>query len=134
MFWRPCDLRIVDIGSVSATMNYEIECLRTTIIFVCTGSIGHRVYPVFFFPITILTVTTPCKLPSLKSYSSANASFLEVVAVNDPFMDLEYMVYMLKYDSVHKMYPGTVEKGENALIVDGKKISIFAEKDPASIP
>ena len=59
---------------------------------------------------------------------------LEVVAVNDPFMDLEYMVYMLKYDSVHKMYPGTVEKGENALIVDGKKISIFAEKDPASIP
>jgi glyceraldehyde 3-phosphate dehydrogenase len=59
---------------------------------------------------------------------------VEVVAVNDPFMDLEYMVYMLKYDSVHKMYPGTVEKGEGALIVDGKKISIFAEKDPASIP
>ena len=82
----------------------------------------------------ILTVTNPCKLPSLKSYSSANASFLEVVAVNDPFMDLEYMVYMLKYDSVHKMYPGTVEKGDKALIVDGKKISIFAEKDPASIP
>ena len=82
----------------------------------------------------ILTVTTPCKLPRLKSYSSANASFLEVVAVNDPFMDLEYMVYMLKYDSVHKMYPGTVEKGENALIVDGKKVTIFAEKDPKSIP
>jgi glyceraldehyde 3-phosphate dehydrogenase len=59
---------------------------------------------------------------------------VEVVAVNDPFMDLEYMVYMLKYDSVHKMYPGTVEKGEGCLIVDGKKISIFAEKDPASIP
>ena len=54
--------------------------------------------------------------------------------MNDPFMDLEYMVYMLKYDSVHKMYPGTVEKGDKALIVDGKKISIFAEKDPASIP
>ena len=82
----------------------------------------------------ILTVTTPCKLPRLKSCSSAKASFLEVVAVNDPFMDLEYMVYMLKYDSVHKMYPGTVEKGDKALIVDGKKISIFAEKDPASIP
>ena len=73
-------------------------------------------------------------MPSLKSYSSANTRFLEVVAVNDPFMDLEYMVYMLKYDSVHKMYPGTVEKGDKALIVDGKKISIFAEKDPASIP
>jgi len=58
----------------------------------------------------------------------------EVVAVNDPFMDLEYMVYMLKYDSVHKMYPGTVEKGEGCLIVDGKTVKIFAYKDPASIP
>jgi len=59
---------------------------------------------------------------------------VEVVAVNDPFMDLEYMVYMLKYDSVHKMYPGTVEKGEGSLIVDGKTVQIFTEKDPASIP
>jgi glyceraldehyde 3-phosphate dehydrogenase len=59
---------------------------------------------------------------------------VEVVAVNDPFMDLEYMVYMLKYDSVHGMYPGTVEKGEGCLIVDGKTVTIFAEKDPASIP
>ena len=113
----------MDIGSVSATMNYEIECLRTTIMFVCTGSIRHLVSDYHFDG-----------NDSLKSYSSANASFLEVVAVNDPFMDLEYMVYMLKYDSVHKMYPGTVEKGDKALIVDGKKISIFAEKDPASIP
>jgi len=59
---------------------------------------------------------------------------VEVVAVNDPFMDLEYMVYMLKYDSVHKQYPGTVEKGDGCLIVDGKTVKIFAEKDPASIP
>merc|ERR1712118_288219 len=58
----------------------------------------------------------------------------EVVAVNDPFMDLEYMVYMLKYDSVHKMYPGTVEKGQGCLIVDGKTVKIFTDKDPASIP
>jgi len=59
---------------------------------------------------------------------------VQVVAVNDPFMDLEYMVYMLKYDSVHKQYPGTVEKGDGCLIVDGKTVKIFAEKDPASIP
>jgi glyceraldehyde 3-phosphate dehydrogenase len=59
---------------------------------------------------------------------------VEVVAVNDPFMDLEYMVYMLKYDSVHGGYKGTVEKGEGALIVDGKTISIFTDKDPAAIP
>jgi len=59
---------------------------------------------------------------------------VEVVAVNDPFMDLEYMVYMLKYDSTHGKYPGTVEKGEKSLIVDGKTVQIFAEKDPKSIP
>ena len=43
-------------------------------------------------------------------------------------------VYMLKYDSVHKQYPGTVEKGDGCLIVDGKTVKIFAAKDPASIP
>jgi len=59
---------------------------------------------------------------------------VEVVAVNDPFMDIEYMVYMLKYDSVHGGYPGTVEAGAGSLIVDGKKVSIFTDKDPASIP
>merc|ERR1711879_28132 len=59
-------------------------------------------------------------------------------SVNDPFMDLEYMVYQLKYDSVHGRYPGTVacEKSGNDefLVVNGQKIQIFHEKDPAAIP
>merc|ERR1711879_863813 len=59
-------------------------------------------------------------------------------AVNDPFMDLKYMVYQLKYDSVHKRYPGTIatknDGDKKFLVVDGKQIQIFAEKDPASIP
>jgi len=62
---------------------------------------------------------------------------IEVKAVNDPFMDLQYMVYMLKYDSVHKRFPGTIatkeEGGEEFLIVDGTPIRIFHEKDPAAI-
>jgi len=58
----------------------------------------------------------------------------EVVAINDPFMDLQYMVYLLKYDSVHMKYPGTVEAKDGKLVVDGKAISVFSEKDPASIP
>jgi len=58
----------------------------------------------------------------------------EVVAINDPFMDLKYMVYLLKYDSVHMKYPGTVEEKDGKLVVDGKAISVFSEKDPASIP
>merc|ERR1719488_3934 len=50
-------------------------------------------------------------------------------------MDLKYMVYQLKYDSVHKRFPGTVDcKGEDILVVDGQEIKVFREKDPASIP
>ncbi|XP_076472440.1 uncharacterized protein LOC143301895 [Babylonia areolata] len=57
-----------------------------------------------------------------------------VVAVNDPFIDLEYMVYMFTYDSTHGRYKGTVEMKDKHLYVDGKKISVHNEKDPAAIP
>ena len=43
-------------------------------------------------------------------------------------------MYLLQYDSVHKRYPGTASRGDGCLIVDGKTIKVFAEKDPASIP
>ncbi|THH30455.1 hypothetical protein EUX98_g3735 [Antrodiella citrinella] len=59
---------------------------------------------------------------------------VEVVAVNDPFIDLEYMVYMFKYDSVHGRYNGSVEAKDGKLYVEGKPISVFAERDPATIP
>lgn len=49
-------------------------------------------------------------------------------------MDLDYMVYLFKYDSVHGRYPGTVAKGEGFLIIDGVKIAVFTEKDPTAIP
>jgi len=58
---------------------------------------------------------------------------LSVVAVNDPFIDLEYMVYMFKYDSVHGRFNGTVESKDGKLVVDGKSITVFAEKDPSNI-
>merc|ERR1711907_266772 len=62
----------------------------------------------------------------------------KVVAVNEPFMDLAYMVYQLKYDSVHKRFPGTVatkqEGGKDFLIVNGEDIAVFHEKDPTAIP
>jgi len=63
---------------------------------------------------------------------------IDVKAVNDPFMDLNYMVYQLKYDSVHNRFPGTIaskKDGDNEyLLVNGAEIQIFHEKDPASIP
>lgn len=59
---------------------------------------------------------------------------VDVVAINDPFIDLEYMVYMLKYDSTHGRYPGEVSTAGGQLIVDGHKITCYAEKDPSAIP
>ncbi|KAJ2914888.1 hypothetical protein MD484_g5518, partial [Candolleomyces efflorescens] len=58
---------------------------------------------------------------------------IEVVAVNDPFIDLEYMVYMFKYDSVHGRFKGTVEAKDGKLIINGKPVTVFAERDPANI-
>lgn len=58
-----------------------------------------------------------------------------VVGVNDPFIDLDYMVYMLKYDSIHGQFQGeiSVDRDNNALIVNGETVKVFAEKDPANI-
>lgn len=59
---------------------------------------------------------------------------IEVVAINDPFINLEYMVYMFKYDSVHGRFKGTIEAKDGSLIINGKSIKVYAEKDPANIP
>lgn len=69
--------------------------------------------------------------------ASANSD-VTVKAVNDPFMDLDYMVYQLKFDSVHKRFPGTIATKKDGdkefLVVNGAEIAVFHEKDPASIP
>ena len=49
---------------------------------------------------------------------------VEVVGINDPFIDLDYMVYMTKYDTVHGQFPGTVETKGGKLVVDGKEIEV----------
>lgn len=66
--------------------------------------------------------------------SSIARDDVQVVAVNDPFIDLDYMVYMLKYDSVHGRFKGDVHTEGGNLIVNGKKVSVYACKDPAEIP
>jgi len=60
----------------------------------------------------------------------------EVVAVNDPFCDVEYAAYLFKYDSTHGIYKGTVsaDKTANTLMVDGKAIKFFAAKSPTEVP
>ena len=59
---------------------------------------------------------------------------VEVVGLNDPFMNPEYMAYMLKYDSVHGKFPGEVSSEEGALIVNGKKFPVFTAMDVKDIP
>ena len=59
---------------------------------------------------------------------------IEFVAVNDPFMSPDYMAYMLKYDTVHGQYKGTIEYDDNSITVDGKRVEFFAEMDPKNIP
>jgi len=57
-----------------------------------------------------------------------------VVAVNDPFLDINYAAYQFKHDSVHGMYPGTVEVDGDCLVIDGKtRVKFFAERNPADI-
>ena len=65
--------------------------------------------------------------------ASLSKKDLVVVGVNDPFIDVAYAAYMLKYDTIHGKFEGTVEVEDNALVVNGKKVVFFAEKDPANI-
>jgi len=57
-----------------------------------------------------------------------------VVAVNDPFLSVDYAAYQFKYDSVHGRFPGTVTVDGDCLVVDGVKIKFFACRDPTEIP
>ncbi len=57
---------------------------------------------------------------------------IEIVAIND-LLDADYLAYMLKYDSVHGRFDGDVSVDNGALIVNGKKIRLTAERDPANL-
>jgi glyceraldehyde 3-phosphate dehydrogenase len=58
---------------------------------------------------------------------------LDVVAVND-LADSKTNAHLFKYDSVHGIFSGTVEAEDNAIVIDGKAIKVFAEKDPGNLP
>lgn len=58
----------------------------------------------------------------------------EVVAINDPFISLDYMVYMFKYDSTHGRFKGEVKADGEFLVINGMKITVFNEMKPNNIP
>lgn len=59
---------------------------------------------------------------------------IEIVAVNDPFIETEYASYMLRYDSTHGNFKGDVAVDGKDLVVNGKKVRFYTERDPAAIP
>lgn len=59
---------------------------------------------------------------------------VEVTAINDPFIEVAYMVYMVKYDSTHGRFSGDVKEEGGQLVVNGNKIQVYQERDPANIP
>jgi len=58
---------------------------------------------------------------------------IEVVAINDPFIDIEYLVYLTKYDSTHGKFKGEASHKDGKLIINGRAIDVYAERDPTQI-
>jgi len=66
--------------------------------------------------------------------AAINNPEVEIKGINDPFIDLEYMTYMLKYDSVHGQFQGTIEIKADKLVVNGKEIAVYGCMKPEEIP
>ena len=65
--------------------------------------------------------------------ASMNHPEVEVVGIND-LCPADYLAYMLKYDTMHGQFKGEVSSTDKAIVVNGKEIPIFAERDPANLP
>ena len=65
--------------------------------------------------------------------ASVNHPEIEIVGIND-LCPADYLAYMLKYDTMHGKFDGEVSSTENSIVVNGKSIPIFAERDPKNIP
>jgi len=73
------------------------------------------------------------RIGRLVTRAAATGGKVEVVAINDPFINLDYMVYMFKYDSTHGPFQGEVKAEGGKLVIGKMRITVFHERDPANI-
>jgi len=73
------------------------------------------------------------RIGRLVTRAAVTSKKVEIVAINDPFIDLEYMVYMFKYDSTHGPFKGEVKAEGGKLVINGHAITVFHERNPADI-
>ena len=64
----------------------------------------------------------------------AQPDVFDVGGINDPFIDPDYMVYMVKYDTIHGKFDGCVKAEDGKLVVNGKAINVYASRNPEEIP
>ena len=69
----------------------------------------------------------------LRAAKKAGVTDIDFVAVND-LTDTNTLGHLLRYDSIHGKYPGSVEVRESSLVVDGDEVKVFSEKDPSALP
>ena len=66
--------------------------------------------------------------------AAAQPEKFEIVAINDPFVDPEYMAYMAKHDTAHGKFAGELASKDGKLVVNGHEVNVYGFKDPAEIP
>merc|ERR1712159_256717 len=90
--------------------------------------------PFSFFTMTIaIGINGFGRIGRLVCRASLGNSDVTIKAINDPFIDLDYMVYMFKRDTVHGRFKGTVEAKDGKLVINGNAITVFQERDPTAI-
>ena len=74
------------------------------------------------------------RIGSLAFSASFDKEDIDVIAINDPFISADYMVYMIKHDTIHGPFKGEVKEEDGDLVIDGHRIKVYNDKDPSQIP